>query len=196
MSDRPAAFLDRDGVLNELVPDPVSGDPESPLRIDDVRLIAGAADAVRDLARAGFLLVCISNQPAAAKGVVTVPQLLAIHERVLELLAREGAQIESSRLCTHHPCATVPELSGVCECRKPEPGMILDAANALGLDLAASWMLGDSDTDVVAGQRAGCSTALIENRDSAHRRSGDVRPSLRARDLVDAVAQLLDQRRE
>jgi D-glycero-D-manno-heptose 1,7-bisphosphate phosphatase len=193
VSGCPAAFLDRDGVLNELVPDPVTGDPESPLRVADVRLIAGAATAARELARAGFLLVCVSNQPAAAKGVVTVPQLLAIHEHVLDLLDREGARIEVSRLCMHHPRATVPEHSGPCDCRKPEPGMLLDAASELGLDLSASWMLGDSDTDVTAGQRAGCHTALIENRESAHKRAGEVRPGLRGRDLADAVAQVLDQ---
>lgn len=196
MNGRPAVFLDRDGVLNELVPDPSSGDPESPLRVSDVRLIVGAAGAVRELARAGFLLVCVSNQPAAAKGVVTVPQLLAIHKHVLELLDHEGASIEASRVCLHHPRALNPELSGPCDCRKPEPGMLLDAASALGVDLAASWMLGDSDTDVTAGQRAGCSTVLIENRDSAHKRSCEVRPSLRARDLKDAVAQVLDLSRK
>ncbi|HEV7528641.1 MAG TPA: HAD-IIIA family hydrolase [Solirubrobacteraceae bacterium] len=196
MSGRPAAFLDRDGVLNELVPDPASGDPESPLRITDVRLITGAAAAARELAEAGYLLVCVTNQPAAAKGVVTVAQLHAIHGHVLELLDREGARIGASRLCMHHPLANVPSLSGPCDCRKPEPGMLLDAATALGLDLAASWMFGDSETDVTAGQRAGCHTALIENRDSAHRRSGDVRPDLCARDLAEAVARVLDQPRE
>jgi histidinol-phosphate phosphatase family protein len=196
VSGRPAAFLDRDGVLNELIPDPTSGDPESPLRVGDVRLIAGAATAARELAKAGYLLVCVSNQPAAAKGVVTVAHLQAIHEHVLELLDREGARIEASRLCMHHPLATVPSLSGPCDCRKPEPGMLLDPATALGLDLAASWMVGDSDTDVTAGQRAGCRTVLIENRDSAHKRSGEVRPNLRARDLADAVTQVFDQPRE
>jgi D-glycero-D-manno-heptose 1,7-bisphosphate phosphatase len=196
MSGRPAAFLDRDGVLNELVPDPISGRPESPLRIADTRLIGGAANAARELARAGFLLVCVSNQPAAAKDVVSEAELLTIHRHVLALLKGEGVCIAASRLCMHHPQGTVPELSGPCDCRKPEPGMLLDAGRALGIDLGDSWMLGDSDTDVIAGQRAGCRTVLIENRDSAHKRHGEVRPSLKARDLADAASKVLDQARE
>jgi D-glycero-D-manno-heptose 1,7-bisphosphate phosphatase len=155
VSGRPAAFLDRDGVLNELVPDPSSGQPESPLRADDVRLLPGVAAAANELARAGYALVCVSNQPAAAKGKVSVEQLHAVHARVLDLLGRDGVRLDASRLCLHHPDGSISELSGPCDCRKPAPGMLLDAAEALGLDLAASWMLGDTDTDVAAGRAAG-----------------------------------------
>lgn len=194
MSGRPAAFLDRDGVLNELVPDPSSGQPESPLRADDVRLLPGVAAAANELARAGYALVCVSNQPAAAKGKVSVEQLHAVHARVLDLLGRDGVRLDASRLCLHHPDGSISELSGPCDCRKPAPGMLLDAAEALGLDLAASWMLGDTDTDVAAGHAAGCRTVLIEHPASAHKRSGGAGPDLIAADLPEAVARLLDQR--
>jgi D-glycero-D-manno-heptose 1,7-bisphosphate phosphatase len=194
VSGRPAAFLDRDGVLNELVPDPSSGRPESPLRADDVRLLPGAAAAASELAHAGFVLVCVSNQPAAAKGKVSVEQLHAVHARVLDLLGREGVRLDASRLCLHHPDGVIVELSGPCDCRKPAPGMLLDAAEALGLDLAASWMLGDTDTDVAAGRAAGCRTVLIEQAASAHKRGGGADPDLIAADLPEAVARLLDQR--
>ena len=100
---RPAAFLDRDGVLNEGAPDPDSGRLESPLDVEDVRLLPGVASALGDLARAGYALVCISNQPAAAKGNATVAQLRAVHDRVIELLAVEGVCLDASRLCPHHP---------------------------------------------------------------------------------------------
>ena len=191
----PAAFLDRDGVLNELVPDPVSGAPESPLQVEDVRLLPGAAAAARAAgASAGIALVCVSNQPAAAKGKVSVEQLHAVHERVLELLAREGVRLDASRLCLHHPEGVVPELSGPCACRKPAPGMLLDAAAALGLDLGASWMVGDTDADVAAGRAAGCRTVLIEYPGSAHKRAGRASPDCVAVDLADGVAQLLDRR--
>lgn len=187
-----AAFVDRDGTLNALVPDPVSGIPESPLAVEQVRLLPGAVEAVRQLASAGYGVVCVTNQPAAAKGKVVLPQLLAVHERVITLLDEAGAEIVESRLCLHHPDGTDRRLSRPCECRKPRPGLLLDAAAALQLDRAESWMLGDTDTDVAAGSAAGCRTALIDYPDSAHKRSGDVRPDLVAASLGEAVAQLLD----
>jgi D-glycero-D-manno-heptose 1,7-bisphosphate phosphatase len=188
----PAAFLDRDGVLNEGVPDDDSGLLESPLTLEDSRLLPGAAAALRELAQAGYALVCVSNQPAAAKGKIAVEQLLVVHEQVVELLAHEGVQLDASRLCLHHPEGVVSGLSGPCDCRKPAPGMLLDAANALGLDLGASWMLGDSDTDVAAGGAAGCRTMLIEYSGSAHKRSGEASPNLLVANLPAGVAQLLD----
>jgi D-glycero-D-manno-heptose 1,7-bisphosphate phosphatase len=188
---RPAVFLDRDGVLNELVPDPVSGAPESPLRVEDVRLMAGAAAAARRLSQAGFALACVSNQPAAAKGLVSVRRLLAVHQRVIDLLASAGVALEASRLCLHHPQGIAPGLSGSCACRKPAPGMLLDAADALGVQPRVSWMVGDTDADIAAGRAAGCRTLLIEHPRSAHKRSSDSQPDLLAIDLARGVALLL-----
>lgn len=184
MSARPAVFLDRDGVLNDLVLDPHSGQLESPLEVDDVRLIPGAAAAAGTLARAGFILICVSNQPAAAKGRVSVEQLLAVHRRVTDLLAREGVQLAASRLCLHHPRGVVPGLSMPCACRKPAPGMLLDAAGAVEADPHTSWMVGDTETDVAAGRAAGCRTLLIEHQGSAHKRLRASQPDLRAPDLA------------
>jgi D-glycero-D-manno-heptose 1,7-bisphosphate phosphatase len=191
---RPAAFLDRDGTLNEAVLDPASGQPESPLRVDDVRLLAHAAATAVSLADAGYALVCVSNQPAAAKGRVTVAELLAIHERVIGLLAEQGAHIGTSLLCLHHPEGVVAELSGPCRCRKPAPGMLLDAAGALELDLARSWMIGDTDADVVAGRAAGCLTAMIEYPATVHKRSGAAGSNLCGPDVRDIAAQLFARR--
>jgi D-glycero-D-manno-heptose 1,7-bisphosphate phosphatase len=193
VSGRPAIFLDRDGTLNEAVPDPDSGIPESPLKVTEVRLIEGAAAAARRLADAGFALVCVTNQPAAAKGKVSPEQLAAVHERVLELLHEQGVQLDASHLCLHHPQGVVPELSGPCSCRKPAPGMLLDAAREHDLDLANSWMVGDTDTDVAAGHAVGTRAVLIEYPPSAHKRSGIADPDLLACDLADAAIQLLDQ---
>jgi D-glycero-D-manno-heptose 1,7-bisphosphate phosphatase len=184
-------FLDRDGVLNELVADPLSGAPESPLRPEDVRLIAGAAQAAARLQRAGYALVCVSNQPAAAKGLISVARLMAVHERVLELLAHEGVTLACSRLCLHHEAGVVPELSGACACRKPAPGMLFDAAATLGLDLSASWMVGDTDGDVLAGRAAGCGTVLLAHPPSSHKRARPITPDLAGSDLADAAALLL-----
>jgi D-glycero-D-manno-heptose 1,7-bisphosphate phosphatase len=186
-------FLDRDGVLNAAVQEPQSGQFESPLQRADVRLLPGVAAALRRLAEAGYALVCVSNQPAAAKGKVSLQELLALHERVLALLAQEGVSLDATRLCPHHPDGVVDELSRACDCRKPAAGMLLDAAQAQGLDLQGSWMVGDNDADVQAGQTAGCRTVLIEYPLSAHKRFGQASPDLRAMDLAGGVAQLLDQ---
>jgi D-glycero-D-manno-heptose 1,7-bisphosphate phosphatase len=186
VSGRRAAFLDRDGVVNQLVPDPDSGRPESPLRPGEVHLIPRAAEALKRLATAGWLLICVTNQPAAAKGKVSVATLHEVHARVLELLDREGVHFDASRLCLHHPEAVVAELSGPCDCRKPAPGMLLDAGRELGVDFAASWMIGDTDSDVVAGHSAGCQTVLVQHQGSKHKRGGDVVPDRIAGDLYGA----------
>jgi len=188
---RPAIFLDRDGVLNELVRGAEDGQGESPLSVGDVRLIPGAAAAVAALRSAGYALVCVTNQPAAAKGQASVSTLQAIQRRVGELLAAEGAGLDAWRMCPHHPAGVVPELSGPCDCRKPAPGMLLEAAGEMGLDLSRSWLFGDTDADMLAGRAAGCRTVLVANPFSAHKRSQAADYDLLARDLADGVAQLL-----
>lgn len=186
-----AVFVDRDGVVNELVPDPVSGRLESPLQVEHVALAVGAAGALRALADAGWRLVGVSNQPAAAKGLLTLEELHAVQARVLQLLAVQGATFDDFRLCLHHSEGVVAELSGACDCRKPAPGMLLAAAAEGGLDLAASWMIGDTDADVEAGRAAGCATILIKHPASAHKRSGAARPDAVAVDLAAAAALIL-----
>jgi histidinol-phosphate phosphatase family protein len=183
-------LLDRDGVVNALVADPGTGVPESPYDPADVSLLPGAAEALERLADAGLVLAVVSNQPAAAKGIATEADLDAVHERVVELLGPSARTVSAWRYCRHHPEAADPGLRS-CECRKPQPGMLLDAAGALGLDLTQSWMVGDADRDVQAGKAAGCRTILVENPDSAHRRAGAVEPDLRVQDLPEAASALL-----
>jgi D-glycero-D-manno-heptose 1,7-bisphosphate phosphatase len=185
-----AAFVDRDGTVNELVADPRTGLPESPLHPDEVALIPGAAAALRELASDGWLLVGVSNQPAAAKGIVTSGQLDDVQGRVIELLTAQKVKFDGFRICPHHPEGVVPELTFGCECRKPAPGMLLDAARELGIDLARSWMIGDTDGDVLAGKAAGCRTILITHGPSSHKRSGTAGPDAIAPNLQAAVALL------
>lgn len=170
---RPAILVDRDGVLNDTVPDPHKGGlPESPLRPQDVRLLPGAARALVELRAAGFFLVLVSNQPAAAKGLVTLAELAAVQGRFVDLLAAEGACLDAVRICPHHPAGVVEHLAATCPCRKPAPGLLLAAGLEHDLDLSASWMVGDADTDMAAGRAAGTRTALVEHTGSAHRREG------------------------
>ena len=193
MSGTRAAFVDRDGTINELVPDPRTGQPESPLRVEDVALIPGVAGALRRLAARGWLLVGVSNQPAAAKGTAPPEQLVEVQARVLDLLAAEGVRLDGFRICPHHPEGVVPGLSGRCDCRKPAPGMLIDAARQLDIDLERSWMIGDTDSDVLAGAAAGCRTVLIEQEGSSHKRKGTPRPDAVMPDLGAAAALLLGE---
>jgi D-glycero-D-manno-heptose 1,7-bisphosphate phosphatase len=192
---RAAVFLDRDGVINEPAFDRVDGRAESPHRPRDVTLAAGAVEGLRALRGAGFLLVVVSNQPSAAKGKVTLAELRAVHERVMALLAAEDVSVDDWRYCFHHPTGAVPELTGPCACRKPAPGMLLDGARDHDVDLAESWTIGDSDSDVDAGRAAGTRAILVEHPSSPHRRTGDSRPDASVRNLSDAAAFVLANRR-
>jgi D-glycero-D-manno-heptose 1,7-bisphosphate phosphatase len=192
---RAAVFVDRDGVINALVPDPVLGTPESPYRPQDVLLAPGAVAGLRALRAAGYVLVAASNQPGASKGTTTLEALDAVHQRVVALLEREGVHLDDWRYCHHHPQGTVAELTRACPCRKPRPGLLEGAARDLGLDLARSWMVGDADTDVEAGRAAGARTVLVEHPDSPHRRGGEASPDARAPDLAGAARAILGRDR-
>lgn len=181
-----AVLLDRDGVLDEPVWDAADGRRESPLRAQDVVLVPGAAAAARALIAAGAQLAVVSNQPAAAKGKATQAALWEVHERVAELLEAESVVVDVWHYCFHRA-------EDGCDCRKPRPAMLLDAAEDLGADLERSWMVGDSDGDIAAGRAAGCRTVLVEHPASAHRR-GAVEPDFRAPDLAGAVKAILTNR--
>lgn len=186
IASQPAVFLDRDGVINEPVMDPVDGRPEAPLRADDVALAPGAVEGLSALARTGLPLIVVSNQPAAAKGKVAAADLAAVHARVVELLAAEGVAIEDWRYCFDHPNA-LDVARRDCACRKPRPGLLEAAASDHGLDLTASWIIGDTDADVGAGRAVGAATILVEHPKTAHRRSPDLVADVVVGDLAAAA---------
>jgi D-glycero-D-manno-heptose 1,7-bisphosphate phosphatase len=153
----PAVFIDRDGTLNDMVYDENHGTFDSPRRADQVRLRPGATEFVRGVRAAGFLAVIVTNQPGVAKGTLTQADLDAVHGRLAELLAAGGASWDALYVCPHHPGVSA------CDCRKPKPGMLLQAAKEHGIDLARSWMVGDGLVDIGAGRAAGCRTILVSN---------------------------------
>jgi D-glycero-D-manno-heptose 1,7-bisphosphate phosphatase len=183
-------MLDRDGILNQLVARPGEDRYESPLSPCEVRLEPGAADALRLLRSAGFLLACVTNQPSAAKGLSDLETVHAVQRTVLRLLRDEGVALDAVRLCPHHEQASRPDLLGPCRCRKPAPGMLLDVLEELNADPKGSWMIGDTDADVVAGQAAGVRTALVRNRASQHKRSGQMQTDLSVTSLQDAATMI------
>ena len=189
-----AVFLDRDGVIVDLVPDPRTGTNESPYRPADVHLLAGAVEGLQALRRKGFILVAASNQPAAAKGTVPMHSLQAVHRRTHELLREEGIELDSWRYCFHHPLGVVGRLSVECACRKPKAGLLVTSAAELGIDLGASWMVGDSATDVEAGHEAGCATVLLQHPGSTHRRPPRARrPDYQVLDLAAAASLIISR---
>jgi D-glycero-D-manno-heptose 1,7-bisphosphate phosphatase len=156
-----AAFVDRDGVLNELCYFPEVGVIDSPFTPRQVRLISGAAQGVRLLNRLGMKVVIVSNQPGVAKKRFSLKTLDAINHKLVSDLGKQKARIDAVYCCLHHPQAKLGALRKKCRCRKPKPGLILKAAKQLGLDLKASYVLGDSISDIEAGRRAGCRTIYI-----------------------------------
>ncbi|MBR2045056.1 MAG: D-glycero-beta-D-manno-heptose 1,7-bisphosphate 7-phosphatase [Agathobacter sp.] len=152
-----AIFLDRDGVLNKYV---------GFLRnINEFALIEGVTEAVKKINESGYLAIVVTNQPVIARGEVTYDELQEIHNKMETLLGKEGAYLDGIYFCPHHPHkgyeGEIPELKFDCECRKPKPGMLVKAAEDFNIDLAQSWMIGDSVNDVEAGKAAGCKTAFI-----------------------------------
>src|SRR5687768_16854376 len=175
-----ALFLDRDGIVDELVFYESSGEWEAPRRVEDIRMIEGAAAALRRFADAGWLLFFITNQPNVAKGKAAREDVDAVHDAVIRELA---VPIARSYICFH-------QAEDLCVCRKPKPYFLHQAQAELGVDLAQSWMVGDQDSDLLCGRAAGCRVALIEHRGSEHKR-GEVEPDLRVRDLEELATLLI-----
>lgn len=179
-----ALFLDKDGTLIENVPYNV--DP------DRIHLTPRAAEGLTLLCEAGFRLIVVSNQSGVAFGRFEEGALAGVERRMRELLGEAGLELAGFYYCPHHPQGSVPEYARACDCRKPEPGMILRAAEDLGIDPAASWFAGDILDDVEAGHRAGCRSVLVHRGHETEWRLGPLRyPDLLAVDLCDAARKIL-----
>lgn len=143
-----AAFLDRDGVINEEV--------DYLHEVDKAVLIPGVAAAIREIRQHGWKVIVVTNQAGIAKGLYSEAELHAVNARISELLAAENAAWDAIYFCPHHP-----DFSAPCDCRKPEPGMLLTAIRDFNIDPAKSFMVGDRLTDLQAGQSAGCAKTYL-----------------------------------
>ena len=157
-----AIFLDRDGTINKYV---------GFLRnINDFELIDGVSEAIRLINESGFLAIVATNQPVIARGEVSTSQLNEIHNKMETLLGQAGAYIDGLYYCPHHPHkgyeGEIAELKIDCDCRKPKPGMLIQASHDFNIDLSNSWIIGDGENDVRCGKNARCKTALIKANDS------------------------------
>ena len=154
-----AVFLDRDGTINKYV---------GFLRnIDEFELLDGVAEAIKKINASGYLAIVVTNQPVIARGEVSFEELQEIHNKMETLLGEQGAYVDAIYFCPHHPhkgyAGERPELKIDCDCRKPKPGMLMQAAKDFNIDLINSWMIGDGENDILAGKNAGCHTALIQS---------------------------------
>ncbi len=172
-----AVFLDRDGVLNRAIVR--DGRPYSPAGLDEVEVTPGAREALAQLKEAGYLLICVTNQPDVARGLQQRETVEAIH-----VLLRAALPLDDLLVCYHDD-------TDHCACRKPAPGLLLAAAARHGVNLSQSFMVGDRWRDVEAGRRAGCRTLLIDN--GYAERGPAVPPDHRVRTLGEAVTWILSE---
>ncbi len=176
-----AVFLDRDGIINKYV---------GFLRnIDDFELMPDAAAAIKLINDSEYLAIVVTNQPVIARGEVTISELQMIHNKMETLLGEKGAYLDAIYYCPHHPdkgfAGELSELKIDCDCRKPKPGMLLKAADDYNIDLSKSWMIGDSEGDILAGKNANCNTVLIGDIDYGQ--------NLMFESLLDAVTSVLKE---
>ena len=174
-----AIFIDRDGTINKYV---------GFLRdINEFELLDGTTEAIKMINKSGYLAVVITNQPVIARGEVTWGQLQEIHDKMETLLGLQGAYLDGIYLCPHHPHkgyeGEIEELKIDCECRKPKPGLLLQAAKDLNIDLANSWMIGDRESDIQAGRNAGCYTGYIG--------SDDYHQDITGNSLLEVISQII-----
>lgn len=152
-----AIFLDRDGTINKYV-----GFLTKP---DQFELIEGAAEAIKQINKSGYLAIVVTNQPVIARGDCTWEELYQIHDKMETELGKSGAFVDAIYICPHHPDKGFkgerPEYKHECNCRKPVPGLLLQAAQDYNIDLLQSFMIGDSERDTKAGESAGCRASLL-----------------------------------
>lgn len=149
-----AVFLDRDGTIIKQV--------ELLHKVSEVKLLPGAARAIKEINKLGFLAIVITNQPVVARGIISPKEVDKIHAVLIDRLNKKGARLDDIYYCPHHPEANMEKYRVKCRCRKPNIGMILKAAKQSGLNLKKSFMVGDSTRDVLAGNRAGLKVVLVK----------------------------------
>ncbi|MFI5419806.1 MAG: D-glycero-alpha-D-manno-heptose-1,7-bisphosphate 7-phosphatase [Nitrososphaerales archaeon] len=156
-----ALFLDRDGVLNDLVYYKEEGRVGSPLSAAQLKVSVHAGEAVKKSQALGLQVIVISNQPGVAKKQFSYRELSRMNAKIASKLASEGVRLDGEYYCLHHPNALIAKYKIICDCRKPKPGLLLRAAREHELDLRKSFFAGDSLIDIQAGKAAGCNTILV-----------------------------------
>ena len=156
-----AIFLDRDGVVNELIYYEDMGIIDSPFTTKQFKLFSDVEKAIKKLKKLGFKTIIVSNQPGIAKKNFTIESFEKIRKKMKKELSTKGTNIDFEYYCFHHPDGKIRKFRKICNCRKPKPGLLFSATKEHNIDLSKSWMIGDGITDIQAGVSAGCKTILI-----------------------------------
>ena len=181
-------FLDRDGVINPNVFNKASGEWESPLYPQDFKIFPWVVQSLRRLTDNKFRLFLVSNQPSYAKGKTSLGNIKAIQEKLHSILIDNQIYFTEYYYCYHHPQGIVPELSLACHCRKPGTLFLKEAEKRYSLDMSLSWMIGDRDSDVICGQKAGARTIMILNqKELREKKTPESTPDFKAANLIEAV---------
>ena len=184
---RPCIFLDRDGVLNE--------DTDLISHHEGLELFEFVPEAIKRINKSEYLSVVVTNQSVVARNMCTVDDLKDIHNKMETLLGEKGAYLDAIYFCPHHPDGGFSGENKLfkvnCECRKPKPGMLLDAAKMFNINLKDSWLVGDSDRDIKAGKAAGCTTIAVRTGRSTH--TSTVNPDYWFENLTEAVSFIIDK---
>jgi len=156
-----AVFLDRDGVITEIIYHKEMGIIDSPFHVDQIKLLPDVGKAINNFHNLGYKVIIVSNQPVIAKNHFEMNTFNQMKEKVKTELIKQAASVDAEYYCLHHPEGIIKDYTMVCSCRKPKPGLILKAADEHNINLSESWMIGDGITDIIAGSQAGCKTILI-----------------------------------
>ena len=176
-----AVFLDRDGVITQ---EP----PYYAHKVEQLAVIPGAAQAIRKLNQKGFLVIIISNQAGIAHGYFKEENTAIFNRALARELKKDNAVIDKIYICPHHPEAEVMKYRVKCDCRKPEPGLLIKAEKELNIDLKTSFMVGDKKSDIEAGKRAGCKTIIVKTGQGQDQlKNNAIDCDFVAKDLLDAT---------
>jgi len=156
-----AVFLDRDGVINELYYDDNHGVIDSPFHPDHFELLPRVGEAINIFHEIGYLVIIISNQPGIAKKHFSEKTFELIKQKMRDELKKHNASVDAEYYCLHHPEAKIEKYRKICDCRKPKPGMIHQAAKQYNIDVSHSWMIGDGVVDIELGGAVGCKTIFV-----------------------------------
>lgn len=187
-----AVFLDRDGVINELIYNETGMEYEPPHRTEDIKIIKGVAEALGKLRDNGFELFIISNQPDYAKGKTSLDNLSLVRNKFMEILNKDREIVKEDFYCYHHPEGVTDGFSIDCDCRKPKTLSVDKAVNKYEIDRSSSWMIGDRETDIECGINSLLKTILIKNKYNLYH--GKVKPDYTADDLFSAAKIILNKK--
>lgn len=179
-----AVFLDRDGTI--IV------DKEYMHKTEDLEFIPGAIEAIKKLNQSGYLVIVVTSQSGIGRGYFSEADYHKFNQHFLEQLLKNGAKINSTHYCPHHPTKAKGEYLKDCECRKPKTGMILKAKKLHDLeDLSNCWAVGDKTSDAKMGENAGCKSIIVQTGKAGLDGECQINPAYRAKDLLDAALFIL-----